>query len=191
MGSRLKKGIISCFIVLNLGSVLFMNRPTPVVQAEEALIETLDPELAYGVRYGRWLTQYYAFCTGLNNQWQMFGKQTRFNWWYVIKAQYGDGEPQVLPLPLQSKRTFWQAWFFDFKETKLQLNFYPRPAAREAYAHYLARQYPEHEGVPISSIIFELQWQAILSREEVSKTGVYLDSTIVTQVIQTVDFGQP
>lgn len=165
-----------------------MNRPTPLIQAEEKLIETLDPYLAYLLRYGKWLIQYYAFCTGLNNQWQMFGKQTRFNWWYLIKAKYGDGEPQILPLPSQSKRTFWQAWFLDFKETKFHLNLYPRPAAREAYAYYLARQYPVHEGVPISSIIFELNWQMILPREEASKTGVHLDSTITTQVIQTVDF---
>jgi len=190
MKDSLKKGIISCFVVLNFGAVLFMNRPTAITQGEEKVLETLDPDRAYLLRYGRWMLQYYAFITGLNNQWQMFGHQSRYNWWYVIKAKYGDGEPRVLPLPLQSERTFLQSVFVDFKETKFHLNLYPRPWAREAYAYYLARQYPVHEGVPISSIIFELHWQAILPREEASMTGVHLDPNITTQVIQTVDFGQ-
>lgn len=95
----------------------------------------------------------------------------------------------MLPLPLQSDRSFWERALFDFKETKFHHTLYTRPTAREAYAHYLARQYPEYEGVPISSITIDLSWQQILPREEAARRGTHLDSTITTQVLQTVDFG--
>jgi hypothetical protein len=181
--------LLSCFILLNLGAVLYMNRPAAVVEAEERFLQARDPGLAYELRYDRWLLQYYAFITGLNNQWQMFGDLSRYSWWYTIKAKYGEGEPQVLPLPLQSERGFWDRALFDFKETKFHHTLYTRPQAREAYAHYLARQYPEQGGVPISAIIIELSWQQILPRAEAARRGTHLDSTITTQVLQTVDFG--
>ena len=79
-----------------------------------------------------------------------------------------------------------QSTLFDFKETKFHLNLYPRPEEREAYARYLARQYPSMGGVPISSIIYELQWQMILPREEASRTGRYLDPRVSSQVLQTI-----
>ncbi len=185
---RFKRRLLSCFILLNIGTVLFMNRPAAVVEAEEGFFHTLDPGIAYELRYSRWALQYYAFIVGLNNQWQMFGDLSRYYWWYTIKAKYGDGEPRVLPLALQSDRSFWERALFDFKETKFHHTLYTRPAAREAYAHYLARQYPEYEGVPISSIIIDLSWQQILPREEAARRGTHLDSTITTQVLQTVDF---
>ena len=191
MVERLKKVGLSCFVVLNLLTVLFMNRPAPVMQGEDKVIETLDEGLAYKVRYARWLVERYAFCTGLNNQWRMFGDPSRYYMWYIIKGKYGDGDPLPLPLPLQSERTFWQSALFDFKETKFHHTLYTRPAAREAYAHYLARQFPVRDGVPISSIIFELNWQEILPREEASKAGNNLDPHITAQVVQTVTFGQP
>jgi hypothetical protein len=162
---RLKKAIISLFVVLSLGTVLYMNRPAALA---------MSPDAAYPVVLGDWIVQEYAFLAGLNNQWQMFGRQSRFNWWYVIKARYADGTDQVLPLPLQSERGFFQSMLFDFKEVKLQLNLYPRPEAREAYAYYLARQYPLRDGAPISWIIFDLQWQMLLSREDASRYGMYV-----------------
>lgn len=185
---RFKRRLLSCFIVLNLGTVLFMNRPTAVVEAEERFLQGLGPGLAYELRYSRWALQYYAFIVGLNNKWQMFGDLSRYYWWYTIKARYGESEPRVLPLPLQSERDFWEKVLFDFKETKFHHTLYARPEAREAYAHYLARQYPAHEGTPVSSIIIELSWQQILPREEAARRGTHLDSTITTQVLQTVDF---
>lgn len=191
MTERTKKIGLSCFVVLNLFTVLFMNRPALVVQGEDKVIETLDEGLAHKVRYARWLVQRYAFCTGLNNQWRMFGDPSRYNMWYIIKATYGHGDALVLQLPLQSERTFWQSALFDFKETKFHHTLFTRPAAREAYAHYLARQFPVREGVPISSIMFELNWQQILPREEAGKTGGNLDPQITAQVVQTVTFGQP
>lgn len=185
---RFKRRFLSCFIVLNICTVLFMNRPAVMVEAEERFLQALDPGIAYELRYSRWVLQYYAFITGLNNKWQMFGDLSRYYWWYTIKARYGEGEPRVLPLPLQSERGFWEMALFDFKETKFHHTLYTRPQAREAYAHYLARQYPEHEGTPISSIIIELSWRQILPREEAAQRGTHLDTTITTQVLQTVDF---
>ncbi len=174
---------LSCFIILNFFTVLFMNRPVPVIQAGEKVLTSLDAGSAYFFRYSSWLLRRYAHLTGLDNRWQMFGRQSRFNWWYAIKARYGDHDFRVLPLPHQSKRTFLEAEFFDFKETKFHLNLYPRPHAREAYASYLCRQYPAHRGRSISSIVYELHWQMLLPREEASRTGEHLNPDIYQQVV--------
>jgi len=175
---RFKKRIVSIFVVFSLFTVLYMNRPG---------VFALSPDAPYPVLLGDWFVQEYAFLAGLNNQWQMFGRQSRFNWWYVIKARYADGTDQVLPLPLQSDRSFLQSALFDFKEIKLQLNLYPRPEAREAYAYYLARQYPSRNGQPIVWIIYELQWQMLMPREEASRTGTHVYPQISSQLLQTVD----
>jgi len=176
--SRLKKTVVSIFVVASLLTVLYMNRPG---------VFALSSDAAYPVLLGDWVIQEYAFLAGLNNQWQMFGRQSRFNWWYVIKARYADGTDVVLPLPLQSDRSFWQSTLFDFKEIKLQLNLYPRPEAREAYAYYLARQYPTKDGQPINWIYYELQWQMLMPREEASRTGTHVYPQVSGQVLQTVD----
>ncbi len=184
---RFKRRLLSCFILFNLCTVLYMNRPTAVVEAEERFLASLSQGTAYELRYSRWALQYYAFIVGLNNKWQMFGDLSRYYWWYTIKAQYGEGEALILPLPLQSERGFWDRALFDFKETKFHHTLYNRPEAREAYAHYLARQFPEQDGTPISALIVELSWQQILPREEAARRGTHLDSTVTTQVLQTVD----
>ncbi|MBM3278644.1 MAG: hypothetical protein FJY95_11280 [Candidatus Handelsmanbacteria bacterium] len=185
---RFKRRLLSCFIAFNLCTALYMNRPNAVVEAEEGWFRSLSPGLAYELRYSRWALQYYAFLIGLNNKWQMFGDLSRYYWWYSIKARYGEGEAQVLPLPLQSKRGFWDRALFDFKETKLLHTLYARPQAREAYAYYLARQYPERDGVPISAVVIELSWRQILPREEAARRGTHLDSVITTQVLQKVEY---
>lgn len=173
--SRSKRRILSCFIALNLFTVLWMNRPVPLIEGGDALLgRYLSPLSAHYVRLVGWYIHRYAHLTGLDNRWQMFGEQSRFNWWYVIKARYEDLEPRVLPLPFQSERSFVQHLFFDFKETKFHLNLYPRPEARKAYARYLCRQYPVYAGRSITSVIFELHWQMLRPREEASRVGWHL-----------------
>src|SRR5207247_458431 len=78
--------------------------------------------------------------TVLGNLWQMFGRQSRFNWCFPISAVYGNAERINLLLPPQSDRTFWQGTLFDFREGKFHLNLYPSPELREAYAHHLCRE---------------------------------------------------
>jgi len=67
----------------------------------------------------------------------MFSFAHRFIWSYTISAQYADGSIETLLLPLQSERTFFLKYFYDFKEIKFHLNIYGSPAQRMRYAFFL------------------------------------------------------
>jgi len=158
--------LISCFIVLNLSTVAWVNLPEPLTDDESKWIDHyLNPMAAYRLRYSAWRWQQYAHYAGLDNRWQMFGRQSRFNWWYDIRAIYSDGVNEssvLLPLPNQSARNLAEKFLFDLKERKFELNIYRNPLAREAYSRYLARQFPLHNGLPIQSIRWHLGTQRIL-----------------------------
>lgn len=165
-----KKIIISIFVSFTLFTVLFINCPVFVLtNANQTLDKYNAPNFAYKVRYMAWLIRRYAHLVGIDNRWQMFSKLHRFNWWYVISGKYEGLGTFTLPLPRQSKRTFLEKEFVDFKEAKFHLNIYNNEIGREAYAHYLCRQYPELDGAPIESIIFELNYQNILPIGEARK----------------------
>lgn len=186
----MKKILISIFCVLNIVAVLFSNRPTFTSVACEKFIDScLNKTAAYNIRYLAWYfkskIQMYAYLAGLGNHWIMFGYQNHFNWWYRIYAKYGSSQKILLPLPRQSKRTFWQWYLFDFKEAKFHHNIYADAAARESYAKYLCRQFPTHNNSPIKSIEYELYWQQILEPKIVRETGKYLDSRINMQLLNT------
>src|SRR5258707_6027873 len=101
--AKIKLTAISAFIVLNLGTVLFMNRPEPVMRVSDDFLDKLSPQGAYRLSYAGWLLAEYAHKSGLDNRLQMFGRQSRFNWWFLIKAKT-DTATVDLPLPLQSHR---------------------------------------------------------------------------------------
>jgi hypothetical protein len=168
--SRKSRVLISGFVLLNLATVLWTNTPPSVLQVcREAVDAHFSPQNAYRIRYVDWRWQQYAHVVGLNNRWQMFGRQSRFNWWYSIRAIYSDGETEksvLLPLPNQSPRTFLDRYVFDLKECKFELNIYLNEVARESYSRYLMRQYSEHEGMPIRSIRWFLGTQMILEPKD-------------------------
>ena len=69
-----------------------------------------------------------------------------------------------------------QRMLFDLKERKFELNIYLNPVAREAYSRYLARQFPNHEGMPIQSVRWHLGTQGILPPvEAVAKQRLHED----------------
>ena len=186
----LKKLLISLFIVLNLFTVLFTNRPTFVIEAANRVIKDYNsPAFAYKLGLYAWYIKYYAHIVGLNNRWQMFGRQSRFNWWYKIKAEYARkpntiaSQVVLLPLPRQTKRTFLQSEFIDFKEGKFHLILYSDPVGRHIYSRYLCRQYPEYKGAPIGKIIFEINYQYILPPKEANLKGTHLHPTISKRII--------
>lgn|SRR3989338_1450243 len=178
----IKKIFISGFIILNLSCVLLSNRlPFPKIFPQKKIQYLKENASSYYLTYFKWLVQNYAYYVGLNNQWIMFGRQSRFNWWYTIKAKYNNGEEVILPLPRQSKRTFFQKFFVDFKEVKFQNNIYESPKSLWAYAHYLCEKYPQNKDRKIVSILYQLNWQNIISREEASRSGRYLEPNIYNQ----------
>ena len=168
--SRFTRLIISCFVVLNLATVGWINLPESVGKSVSQWIDrSLSPPEAYRFKCFTWRWQQYAHHAGLDNRWQMFGRQSRFNWWYDIRAVYSDEERAIsvlLPLPNQSARGLAQRFLFDLKERKFELNLYRNSIAREAYSRYLARQFPTHDGMPIQRIRWQLGSQSILPPAE-------------------------
>lgn len=188
--SRITRAGVGVFIALNLATVLFMNRPAWVTQAiNRALAASHSSIIGQWERGGEWLIAQYAHAVGLDNRWQMFSHNSRFNWWYVIEGRYADGAIVVLPLPRQSRRTFWQWALFDFKVAKFHLNLYTDPAAREAYAHYLCRHYPLHANAPIQAIVWELHHQMIRDPMEAAAQGSHLEPHSYGQLLH--DFQCP
>ena len=155
---------MSLFIVLNILTVLYMNLAHKKIAY-------------YGDQY-RYVISQYAHIVGLDNRWTMFSSMNRHNWRYQITANYTDGrrtEQVVLPLPLQSERTFLQRNFFDSTEAKFHLNTHSQTTPKEAWARYLCRKFPEHNGMSIDSVVFKIQIQNILDPEEARQKGRDVD----------------
>ena len=150
------------------------------------------PEIRIGVPKGppkafirhleRWISQYAAW-TGLENRWQMFGRQARFHQCYLIKGRYGRNTVVEIPVPMQTDRTFWQYYFSDFKETKFMINMILFPAYRNAYARYICREYPTFRGQKIRSVIFTRYHQDLYERSEASRLGKYIKPGIHSDVM--------
>ena len=180
---KLKKLLISIFAVLNVCTIFFMSRPDQFIASSNKYINSnFSPQNVYNIGLFAWYIKRYAHLVGLDNCWKMFGHQSRFNWWYVIKARYPDEEIK-LPLPMQSKRTFLEWLLFDFKEAKFYLNIYGSKDSREIYSHYLCRKYRSYKDKPISSIIFELHHQYILPPEQARQKGYCLDPNSYSRVL--------
>jgi hypothetical protein len=166
--SRASKLVLSFLTLVIVGTIGWCNLP------EEYVNDWLDraersttPETGYRLRMADWGVRYGGYVSGLSSKWQMYGGQSRFNWRYIISAIYVDeegnkSEEVVLPLPRQSARTWAEEKLFDFKEAKFLLNIYSDELARETYARYLARQYPQWNGRSISSIRVNLATQNII-----------------------------
>ncbi len=166
--SRLMKIVLSLLTVVILGTISWCNLPEEYINDWIERAERVStPETSYRLRVADWGIRYGGYVSGLSSKWQMYGGQSRFNWRYVISAIYTDDEGNrseeiVLPLPRQSERTWAEEKLFDFKEAKFLLNIYSDELARETYARYLARQYPQWNGRTISSIRINLVTQNII-----------------------------
>tara|TARA_B100001971_G_C18112562_1_gene495026 strand:+ start:84 stop:680 length:597 start_codon:yes stop_codon:yes gene_type:complete len=165
---RFKLGV-TLFIILNILAALQVNRPSPKAHYQG------DPI--------GWLAVQYAHLVGLGQRWRMFSVLSHDNYWYHITANYVDGQKTkqvVLPLPLQSERTFLQYNFFDSTEGKFHYTIYGSTPSMKAWSRYLCRTYPEHEGMPIESIVFEIKRQNILDPEEARKQERVVEPTVHT-----------
>jgi hypothetical protein len=169
--------ILSAFILINLGTVLFMNRPPWMVAGwEELRARWLPGRLGQMVRMGELQVRRYAHMTGLDRYWDMFSRLAPMDWRFVLKGEYEDGSVVLLPIERQSERTFLQRHFFDFKEMKYHQNLYPTASAqhREAYLRYLARRFPEHDGSRLWRVRMELHTRPLLDPYEAARAGHHL-----------------
>jgi hypothetical protein len=183
-GEKRRRALLSCFICLNLGTVLYMNFSSSFdTSANQFLASVPGGSL---LRLVGWADARYAHAAGLDNRWVMFGYQSRFNWRYLIKGQYRNRSSVVLPIEGQMPRTFWQRNLFDFKEAKFRLNIYPSKAARQAYGEYLCRQFPSSDGWPIESVLIELHTESIAAREVAESSGSHRSSEITSILMDRV-----
>lgn len=166
-----KKVLMSAFAILNLLCVLLSNEPDWSSRWRENTATRIQPQPLYRMRQTEWLVRTYSYLVGLDNYWTLFSYMPRFNHWYSIKAHYADGTDRLLPLPMQSKRTFWEHYFFDFRTAKFYLNIYRSEDGRRRYARELCRLYPEFNGSPVQSINIDLYHQNILDRKEALRQG--------------------
>ena len=118
----------------------------------------------------------------------MFGRQRRYNWYFLIKAKYQDLESRLLPLPLQTERSAIEDLFVDFKEVKFQTNLFKKQKSCRAYALYLFRKYPVYRGQPIKKIIFELYQQNITPLAEIGPDMSYLNDETRTYIFEEYEF---
>ncbi len=170
-GQLPKKVLVSLFAVLNLCCVLFANEPDWAQRARARWAEGKDPWTVYRVEQLEWYLRTYSYYVGLDNYWTLFSSLPRFNYWYVITADYTDGSRRLLPLPLQGKRSFMQRYFFDFRAAKYYLNIYNHQPEMERYERYLCRQFPGDESAQIVSVKIELYHQNIYPREVALERG--------------------
>lgn len=181
--------LLSLFILLNIATVQYMNLPRDLTAKKQAeWTSKWDPMMKYRLSVANWRWQQYAHLAGLDNVWQMFGKQSYFNWRYDIRGVYGSGEAArtvLLPLPGQSERTLAQRYLVDFRERKFELNIYRSDFARKAYMRYLARQHPVHEGLPLSEIRWKVAFQNILPPAEAVK-----QQKLVSDEWHEIDYGR-
>ncbi len=190
-GQIWKQRFLSVATLVILSMIVWSNLPpsvqTCVLQTAD---QNLSPNGAYRIRFAEWIFRYAAHFGGFDSKWQMYGGQGRFNWRYIISAEYGsndDSVEQILPLPRQSERSFIQRKFVDFKEAKFLLNIYNDRLARETYARYLARQFPEYQGRPVRTIRYTLAVQYILPPIVAVQEQRLLESKTQSEVIDAFD----
>ncbi len=170
------KVLMSLFAVVNLLAVLFANEPDWSSREREQWATKIAPVPLYRARQAEWMVRYYSYFSGLDNYWTLFSVLPRFNHWYWIKAHYADGSEQVLPLPMQSQRTFWQKYLFDFRTAKYYLNIYRSQEARQQYLRQLCQDYPRSaHGSTVVSITMDLYHRNILDRETALSRGTTME----------------
>lgn len=184
-----KRGLITTFILANLATVGFVNLPdgATAAAARWLAMPCQDPDQRQAdLAWAGWQVRRYAHRLGLDNRWQMFGFQSRFNWWYTLRGHYSDGvrtaSAELPILPADPPRG-WPNWLLRFKNNKFELNVYRNRPFREAYARYLARQYATHDGLPIQSVEWQLSYQMILPPEEAMRQQRLTEPRCATQTM--------
>ena len=157
--ATLRRTLAATFVALNLAAVLYVNQMPWMIDASGRWKDAAPPAWAARVRRAEWHLRQYAYATGLDSHWKMFGRQNRFNWSYRILALRVDGTDSLLPVPGQSERTFLQRHFVDFREAKFHLNIYARDDLLAAYARHLCRAYPSVGGVPVAAVRIGVEFQ--------------------------------
>ena len=170
-----KRWLLNTFIICNMCAILWANAS---IDVRIALFQTSQKLYV--------LVNNYTYLTGLDGHWVMFVSMFRARTYYTVEASYkGRRGRELLHLPMQGERTFWERNLFDFRDQKYLLiisagKFNP---GRTAYAKYLCRQ-PSPE--KIRSISFMSHTQVMQERAMAAATGSHLQPTVYDVVIEEI-----
>jgi hypothetical protein len=184
--ARARKPLISAFVILNITGFMHANRPFWLVRSSDSVLEAWGGYGAYRVKYAGWVLARYEHAAGLDNRWEMFSTQPRFNWWFDIKGVNDQGAAFDLEVPSQGNRSVLDTAFFDFREAKYTLNLYANPELRARYANYLCRQSPVLGGRPIVAVRITLWHQPLRTPHEASVTGRHLVPQAYSRIMDEI-----
>lgn len=173
MHLKIKRLFILIFIIINLFGIVYYNSP----QRIKKITSKIFPSLKVIPRY--------VSSIGITGNWRMFTSLERENWWVVIKGIDEKLNEIIFPLPLQSKRTFLEEYFFDFKEVKFILILLKEKYRQKHYAIYLCKKFPVVNGQKIETIIYESYEQNKYRPKEACKNGYYIEPVIKRTIINT------
>ena len=173
MPIKIKRSVISIFILVNLFTIVYYNAPQRIRKITNKILPPLK------------LIMQYAPCIGITGNWRMFTSLERHNWWVVIKGVYKGSKEVILPLSLQSKRTFMETYFYDFREVKFIIILFNEKYRQKRYAVYLCRKFQDYEGRKIEQIIYELYKQEKYRPQEAYKNGYYIKPVITRTIVST------
>lgn len=179
-GTGMRKALISVFIVISIATQVLQNLNVPYVRD--------DPQAPYAARVATWTMnqvhwgfETYGFYTGTNVYWRMFSPVHRYDWWWRIEGVMDQGV-RDLPSPSATGHQGAEAFFTDFRETKILLNLWPRPLMQAAYADYLC-QGEARAGRPLRSVRLEMYWRNILPPAEAAARGDHRDDHVSSTVM--------
>lgn len=160
---RTRKALISAFIVVSVLTQVFQNLSVGYVPypAERgplyAAVGAIDQ--------GRWLLETFGFYTGTNGYWRMFSPVHRYDWSWRVIATDPDGRDRDLSSPSYTGHTGPEAFFVDFRETKMLLNLWTRPPMQSAYIDHRCREEQRAGRAPVF-VRLEMSWRAIVPPDE-------------------------
>ncbi|MCB0343955.1 MAG: hypothetical protein KDD66_02510 [Bdellovibrionales bacterium] len=189
--SKLRKGLISLFIVFVLGMQVRANVLPPLVNASAVVTSgsaatprTANPTSAFDARwrYVVWQLDRLSWFLGLATHWRMFAPPPKSHWYYSVWAVMEDGSQKWIQLENQGERSWPQRQFFDFREVKFHLNIYNREEPLNAFAQHLCRK-QTNKGWKLRSVRIAMISRPVLSPREAFRQGKYYGPETVT------DFG--
>ena len=179
--ARVKKTVAITVIVFALWMQVSSNLQQAAILLESEKPDVSGPKHSPGI-WHRFTESLRPISQGLNRvgwtfglkpYWGMFSPMGRTIWWLEISAVHPEGNTTLLPLPLQSPRTWWQRNFFDYREQKYIASILDLPSEQRHYAEYLCRHY-RNSDPPVSAIQINKYWQNILSPRQARIYGRYL-----------------
>jgi len=187
---KLKRSGINIFIIFCLYAMLSTNANWHL----PSIPTHIKPFQSHQEKLHQWnyfieLTDYYLsfviWATGLNNYWRHFSVMQRSNWKLKFIAVYNDETKELIEIPSQQQRNFWERNFVDFRKDKHFENLYNSERGQISYAHYLCREFQNKEH-PIVKIQIDVHDKKFLSPQQAKEKKSFLSPITEITTLRTV-----